>query len=103
MSSRDSDETRTMHLQKQQYRKMIGNEAAEIIRKLFETLFQRYQKGLEESMRGSEFVFDGINLLCYKLHKISLYRGGLYIDYPEWLKNKKATINSKNNDDKCFQ
>ena len=23
--------------------------------------------------------------------------------YPEWLKNRKATINPKNNDDKCFQ
>ena len=30
-------------------------------------------------------------------------RGGLYIYSPKWLKNKKATINSKNNDDKCFQ
>ena len=54
-------------------------------------------------MRGSQFVFDSIDLLCYKLHKISLNRGGSYIDYPEWLKNKKATINPKNNYDKCFQ
>ena len=23
--------------------------------------------------------------------------------FPKWLKNKKATINPKNNDDKCFQ
>ena len=30
-------------------------------------------------------------------------RGGSYIDSPEWLKNKKATINPKNNEDKCFQ
>ena len=34
---------------------------------------------------------------------MSLSRGGSYIDSPEWLKNKKATINLKNNDDKCFQ
>ena len=34
---------------------------------------------------------------------ISLSRGGSYIDSPQWLKNKKATINLKNNDDKCFQ
>ena len=39
----------------------------------------------------------------YNLHKISLNRGGWYIDSPEWLKNKKAKINPKNNDDKCFQ
>ena len=38
-----------------------------------------------------------------KLHKISLNRGGSYIDSPKWLKNKKATINPKHNDDKCFQ
>ena len=32
---------------------------------------------------------------------ISLNRGGLYVDSPEWLKNKKATINAKNNDNNC--
>ena len=30
-------------------------------------------------------------------------RDGSYIDSPKWLKNKKATINPKNNDDNCFQ
>ena len=35
---------------------------------------------------------------------MSIYnRGGTYIDSPKWLKNKKSTINPKNNDDKCFQ
>ena len=34
---------------------------------------------------------------------ISLSGGGSYINSPEWLKNKKATINPKNSDDKCFQ
>ena len=42
--------------------------------------------------------------MYYKLHKISLNRGGSYIDSPKWLKDKKATINPKNKkDDKCFQ
>ena len=54
-------------------------------------------------MKGSRFGFDNVDLLYYKLHKISLNRGGSYIDSSEWLKNKKATINPKNNDDKCFQ
>ena len=48
---------------------MIGNEADEIIEELFESLLQRYQEGLEESWRGSEFVFDSVNSLYYKLHK----------------------------------
>ena len=54
-------------------------------------------------MRESGFIFDNINALHYDLNKISLSRGGSYIDCPKWLKNKKATINSKSNDDKCFQ
>ena len=53
-------------------------------------------------MKGREFIFDGVDVLYYNLNKVSLNRGGSYIDSPEWLKNKKATINPKN-DDKCFQ
>ena len=41
--------------------------------------------------------------MYYKLNKISLNRGESYVDFPEWLKNKKATVNPNNNDDKCFQ
>ena len=54
-------------------------------------------------MRGSEFEFDGVNFLYYDFNKTSINRGGSYIDSPKWLKNKKSTINPKNNDDKCFQ
>ena len=103
MSFKDSDETRTIHRKSNNTKIIIGNETNEIIKELFESPLQRYQEGLEESMRGSKFVFDIIDLLCYELYKISLNRGGLYIDSPEWLKNKKTTINPKNNDDNCFQ
>ena len=63
------------------------------------------KKGLEESMRGTEFVFESVNLLYYKLHKIGLNKSGLYIYIysPKQLKNKKATINPENNNDECFQ
>ena len=37
------------------------------------------------------------------LIKISFNRGGSYIDSPKWLKDKKSTINPKNNDHKCVQ
>ena len=47
-------------------------------------------------MRGSGFVHDSIDLLYYHLQKIGLKRSGSYIESPEWLKNKKATINLKN-------
>ena len=48
-------------------------------------------------MRGSEFIIDSVDLLEYKLQKISLKRGRSYIDSPKWLKNKKATTNPRNN------
>ena len=54
---------------------MIGNKRSGIIKKLFNSLLQKYQGGLEESMRGSEFIFDSIDLLYYQLQKISLKRG----------------------------
>ena len=37
------------------------------------------------------------------MNKISISKGGSYIDSPKWLKDKKSTINPKNNDYKCFQ
>ena len=103
ISSKNSDKTRTMHTKSNNIKIMIGNETDEIIKKHFESLLQRYQKGLEESMKGSEFIFDSVALLYHKLHKISLSRVASYIVSPNWLKVKKSTINPKNNDDECFQ
>ena len=103
ISSKDSDETRTVHTNSDNIEIMMGSETDETIKKLFKSLLQKYQKRLEEKIRGSEFVFDSVDLLLYKLHKISLNRDGSYIDSPKWLKNKKATIKPKNKDDKYFQ
>ena len=99
ISSKDSNETRTMHTKSDNMEMIIGNETNEIIEEIFDSLLQKYQKGLEESMKGSELI----DLLYYEFLKISLNRGGSYIDSPNWLKNKKATINPKNNNDKCFK
>ena len=81
----------------------MGNETDEITEELLESLLQNYQKNLVEPMRGHEFASDSMDLLYYHLQKIGLKKDGSYIDSPEWLKSKKATINSKNNDDNCFQ
>ena len=47
-------------------------------------------------MKCSEFVFDYVDLLYYKCHKINQNRVGSYVDSPDWIKNKKATINPIN-------
>ena len=95
---------RTMHTKSNNVEIMIGSETNEIIKDLFESFLQKYQEGLEESMRGSEFVYDSVDVLYYNLNKVNLSRGGSYIDSPKWVKNKRATINPPNkNDDRCFQ
>ena len=63
---------------------------------------QRHQEGLEEKMKGNESIFDNVDLLYNKLNKKNLNRGGSFILFPEISKNTKATLNPKNNDDKCF-
>ena len=103
ISSKDSDEIRTMHTKINNTKMLMGNEIDEIIEELFESLLQKYQEVLEEKMRGNEFVFDSVDLFHYNHHKRSFNRGGSYIDSPGQLRNKKATISPKNNDDKCFQ
>ena len=54
-------------------------------------------------MRGSDFIFDSVQIGYYKCHKINFKRGGSYISSLDWIKKKKATIHPKNTDDKCFQ
>ena len=102
-SKSNSDETRIMHTKSINTKIMIGSDTNEVIEELFKSLLQRYRENLEEKMRVSEFIFDGVNMLYCDLNEISLNRGGSYIDSPVWLKNKKATINPNNNDNKCFQ
>ena len=58
MSSKDSDETRTMYTKSDNRETMTGREPNEIIAKFFESLLQRYPKELKEKLRGSKFVLD---------------------------------------------
>ena len=73
-SKYDSDEIRTMHKESDNIEIIMGSETNEITEELFKSLLQRYQKGLQESMKGNEFIFDSAGLLEYKLNKISLKR-----------------------------
>ena len=98
-----SDETCIMHTRSVNEEFMDGSNIDEVIKVLFKSLLQKYQENLQEKMKGSDFTFDGINYLYYDLNKVSISKGGSYIDSPKWLKNEKSTINPKNNDYKCFQ
>ena len=54
-----------------------------------------YQEWLEKLVRGSEFIYDSDDVLSYNLKKISLSRGGSYIDSSKWLKKEKGNNKSK--------
>ena len=73
-----------------------------LLKKLFEPLFNRYQIGLETSMRDSDFIFDCVHFLYCICHKISFKGGVSYVDPPDQIKKAaKNPINKKDN--KCFQ
>ena len=90
ISSKDSNETRPMHTKSHNIEMMMGSETDKIIKELFESILQNYHKDLEETMRGSQFIRDSVDLLYHHLPKISVKRGGSYIDSPKWIKNKKS-------------
>ena len=98
-----SDETHVMYTRSDNEEFTSSDDTNEIITLLFESFLQRFEENLQNKMRGSEFEFDGINFFYYSFNKTSIYRGGTYIDSPKRLKDKKSTINPKDNDDKCFQ
>ena len=62
---------------------MISYEVDEVIKKRFGALKNRHQSNLQP-MRG-EFVFDYVQLLYYKFHKINFNCVGSYIDSPDWI------------------
>ena len=64
---------------------MIKDEADQVIKELLDSLKNRYQNYLK-SMKGSEFVFDYVHLLCYKCHKVNPNCGGSNIVSPDWIK-----------------
>ena len=56
----------------------------------------------EYQQNGSGWGFKSIKKLEINLVEYSPIKGSSYVDLPKWIKLKKAIINPKNKDDKCF-
>ena len=99
------NETRTMHPKSKQVEVYMGSNTENVIETLFNALLQYFQRIQEKSNeRGSEFIPDSVQILECEFHKIDIIRAESYIIFPDWIANKKATINPKNEkDNKCFQ
>ena len=100
--SNDTGEIRTFFVGSDNEEFSSGNETNYIIKRLLKSFLTNYQNEEKILRNGSNFVFESVDLLSYSFHKIGL-RGRSYIKSPEWILNKRATINPKNNDNKCFQ
>ena len=103
ISSRDTGETRSYYIWSDNGSIIQGKDTYDIIREMFRSFLYNYQKELK-MIKGSDFVFESVDLMDYKLHRVRLRRDGSYKKSPEWLLHKGATINPKNkNDDECLQ
>ena len=104
ISFTDKNKTQVMHTKSDNVEIMNGTDTSDAINKLINSFMKIYQEGLETKMKGSNYIFERIDLLECHLHKISLNRGSSYIESPKWLHNKGVTINPQNTEDNmCFQ
>ena len=63
-----SDETRIMYNRSTPEEFMIGSETEEVAEKLIISLLQKHQDNLQNKMKGSDFIFNGVNYLFYDLY-----------------------------------
>ena len=92
ISSKDADEDPVMHTKSDNIEFMPCDSANEVVKELFEPLLLRYQIGLETWMRWIDFIFDSVQMLYYKYHKIHFKGDGSHIDSPDWIKKKNTKI-----------
>ena len=103
ISSKDTGEIRTIFARSDNEEIRLVNETDDIIKELFNSFLNNYQEEEIILRKGSDFIFESVDLLSYSVHKISLKTGESYIKSPEWVLNKRATINPKHKYNKCFQ
>ena len=95
ISSKDTGEICTIYVQSDSKGIRLGNEKDDIIKELLEYFLNNYQEEEILLRKGSDFVFESVDLLSYHVHKTTLKREKSYIKSPECVLNKRATINPK--------
>lgn len=75
ISSKHSDEEHGMYWEIESIEIIIYDKPDKVIKGLFESPLNK-QVGLETWIRSSDIIFDCVNLLHYKCHKINLKRVG---------------------------
>ena len=55
----------------------------------------------QSSLKGSNLVFDGVDLTYVQFIRLKTKKAGSYVPTPNWISVKKATINPQNTEDDC--
>ena len=105
ISVKNFEDTCTIYSKSDPAEIFMGSYTNDVIDRLFDTTLERFKQAIVTSnKRGSEFTHESVALMYYYFQKIDIRRAESYIKSPEWIVNKGATINLKNEkDNKCFQ
>ena len=102
MSLKDDDEKRVRYARIENIKFTSYGDPNKVVDELFDLLRWRYQGNLETLMWGIYYFFDSVQLMHCECQKGNFRPGASYIGSPKCIKTKKATINWKNKDNKCF-
>ena len=75
VNSNDTGETRSIFVWSDNEEIRLGNETNDIVKRIIKTFLNNYQKEEMILRNGSNFVFESVDLLSYRIHKTSLKRG----------------------------
>ena len=82
---------------------IINLTSSHVISGFINDLINSFEKELQKAKNGSNLRLDSIEKLSIKTAKSKAIVGGSYIELPEFIKNKRACVNIKNDDEKCFK
>ena len=75
-----------MHSKSNNIKYTSYNDASKVVDEIFDLLRSRFQENWEKSMRVSDFIFDSVQLIYYKCHKVNFRRYCSYIDSLDLIK-----------------
>ena len=102
MSLKDDEEKHVRYARIENIKFTSYSDPNKVVDELFDLLRWRYQDNLETLMWGIDYFFDSVQLMHCKCQKGNFRPGASYIGSLKCIKTKKATINWKNKDNKCF-
>ena len=100
ISTKNFEENCTIYSASKPVEILMSSDRNDVIDRLFDETLQRFQQTIETlNDRGSELTHERVALLYYYFQKTDIRRAESYIKSPDWLVNKEATINPRNEND----